>query len=168
MAQSVISIRPARPGDEVGIAGVHDAAWREAYMGVIPGRALEQMIARRGPHWWRLAIARRTRLLVLEFGDALVGYTSYGRNRAPSLNYDGEIFELYIAPEFQGCGFGRRMFEAAQNDLANHSFNSFVVWALADNERAFAFYQRLGGRVVRRAPETFGGEKRERVAFGFS
>ena len=53
MVETVISIRAARLGDEGEIATVHDAAWREAYRGVIPGRELERMIARRGPEWWR-------------------------------------------------------------------------------------------------------------------
>ena len=57
MVETVISIRPARLGDEVQIARVHDSAWREAYQGVIPGRELERMILRRGPAWWRQAIA---------------------------------------------------------------------------------------------------------------
>ena len=167
MVETVISIRAARLGDEAEIASVHDAAWREAYRGVIPGRELERMIARRGAAWWRLAIARRTPLLVLEFADSVVGYVSYGRNRVPSLGYSGEIFELYLAPECQGCGFGRRMFEAARKDLASHGLSSLVVWALADNERAVGFYRRLGGRVLHRARETFGGQQRERIAFGF-
>ena len=167
MVETVISIRAARLGDEDDIASVHDAAWREAYRGVIPGRELERMIARRGPTWWRLAIARRTPLIVLEFSEAVVGYVSYGRNRVPTLGYGGEIFELYLAPQCQGCGLGRRMFEAARKDLASHGFPTFVVWALADNERAIGFYLRLGGRMLRRAHETFGGQDRERVAFGF-
>jgi len=167
MVETVISIRPAKPGDEDDIAAVHDAAWREAYRGVIPGRELERMIARRGAVWWRLAIVRRTPLLVLEFGEAVVGYVSYGRNRVPALGLGGEIFELYLAPECQGCGLGRRMFEAARKDLAGHGYATFVVWALADNERAMGFYRQLGGRIVRRAHETFGGQERERVAFGF-
>ncbi len=166
MVETVISIRPARLGDEGDIAAVHDEAWREAYRGVIPGRELERMIARRGPTWWRMAISRRTPLLVLEYGDSVVGYVSYGRNRVPALGYGGEIFELYLSPECQGCGFGRRMFAAARKDLEGHGYGSFVVWALADNERAVGFYSQLGGRVVRRAHETFGGQERERVAFG--
>jgi ribosomal protein S18 acetylase RimI-like enzyme len=167
MVEKVISIRTARGGDETQIASVHDAAWRDAYRGIIPGRELERMIARRGPVWWRYAIARGTRLLVLEFGDTIAGYASYGRNRAPMLAFSGEIFELYLAPEYQGGGFGRRMFDAARKDLDDHGYRSFVVWALADNDRAFGFYRRLGGRIVRRAPEKFGAETRERVAFGF-
>jgi len=167
MVETVISIRAARPGDEAGIARVHDAAWREAYLGVIPGRELERMIQRRGPNWWRRAIVGGTRLTVLDFDETIAGYASYGRNRMPALPFSGEVFELYISPEYQGAGLGRRMFEAARADLSAHGYPSLVVWALAANERAVEFYLRLGGAIVRRAPERFGAETRERVAFGF-
>ena len=167
MDETVITIRRARRADAQDIAAVHDAAWRAAYRGLIPGGELERMIARRGPRWWDAAIARGSRLLVLDFADAIGGYASYGRNRVPSLPHRGEIFELYLAPEFQGLGFGRRLFEAARADLADHGYPSVLVWALADNERALDFYDRLGGKPLRTAPERFGAEMRERIAFGF-
>ena len=126
------------------------------------------MVARRGPRWWRTAIMRGTRLCVLDFDDTIGGYASYGRNRVPSLPFSGEIFEIYLAPEFQGLGFGKRLFKAARRDLAEHGYMSVLVWALADNDRALAFYERLGGRIVRKAEERFGDEVRGRVAFGFS
>ncbi|MGB8901017.1 MAG: GNAT family N-acetyltransferase [Methylocella sp.] len=167
MIEAVITIRNAREGDAEGIADVHDAAWRDAYRGLIPGRELERMIARRGPRWWHSAILRGSRLLVLDFDETIGGYASYGRNRVPSLLYGGEIFELYIAPEFQGLGFGTRLFEMARRDLAEHGYSSFLVWALADNERATQFYVKLGGRNVRQATERFDSETRVRVAFAF-
>jgi len=167
MVASVITIRRARKDDAPEIAEVHDAAWRDAYRGVIPGRELERMIARRGPSWWSSAIARNSRLIVLDFDESIGGYASYGRNRVPSLPYNGEIFELYLAPEFQGLGYGRRMFQAARADLAGHGLDSMLVWALADNERALGFYESMGGTIVRRAKERFGLELRDRVALGF-
>lgn len=167
MVETVISVRMARPGDEAGIANVHDAAWRDAYRGVIPGRELERMVQRRGPAWWGRAIRAGSRLLVLDFGDTIAGYCSYGRNRMPSLNYSGEIFELYLSPEYQGVGLGGRMFDAASDDLQAHGLKTFVVWALGGNDRAIDFYHRKGGAIVRRARETFGDEARERIAFGF-
>ena len=167
MDQTVITIRRARRADAEEIAMVHDCAWRDAYRGLIPGRELERMISRRGPSWWDAAIARGSRLLVLDFADAIGGYATYGRNRVPSLPHGGEVFELYLAPQYQGLGFGRRLFEAARADLADHGYPSLLVWALADNDRALGFYDRLGGKQVRRAPERFGAETRERIAFGF-
>src|ERR1700689_1759285 len=105
MVETVVTIRGAKIGDAQDIADVHDAAWRDAYRGVIPGRELERMVARRGPRWWETAIRQGTRLAVLDFDESVTGYTSYGRNRVPSLPYGGEIFELYLMPEFQGLGF---------------------------------------------------------------
>ena len=64
-------------------------------------------------------------------------------------------------------GFGRRLFQAARKDLAEHGYGTCLVWALADNERATSFYLRLGGRIVRRAEERFGQDMRGRIAFGF-
>ena len=167
MVQTSITIRNARRSDAEEIAGVHDAAWRDAYRGVIPGKELERMIAQRGPRWWRSAIARGSRLVVLDFEDSIGGYASYGRNRVPALPYQGELFELYLAPEFQGLGFGRRLFQAARRDLGEHGYHNMIVWALADNDRALGFYERMGGKVVRRAQERFGTETRDRVAYAF-
>ena len=167
MAETVITIRGARTGDAQAIADVHDASWLDAYRGIIPGRELDKMVARRGPAWWLKAIRNGSRLSVLDFDDCIGGYTSYGRNRVPALPYRGEIFELYLAPQYQGMGFGRRLFQAARKDLAEHGYDTCLVWALSDNDRATSFYLRLGGRIVRRAEERFGQDMRGRIAFGF-
>jgi ribosomal protein S18 acetylase RimI-like enzyme len=167
MSQALITIRRALPADAEQIAAVHDGAWREAYRGLIPGRELERLVARRGPDWWRRAVAQGSRILVFSLQGAIGGYVSYGRNRAASMDFDGEIFELYLAPEYQGMGFGSRLFEAARHDLAANGLDSVLVWSLSDNERAVAFYRRLGGEPVRRASEIFGAERLGRLAFGF-
>jgi ribosomal protein S18 acetylase RimI-like enzyme len=167
MVSALSKVRTARANDAEGIALVHDAAWREAYRGIIPGRELERMIARRGPRWWERAIRRGSNILVLDFGAQIAGYATYGRNRVRHTPYRGEIFELYLAPEYQGLGFGRELFRAARADLHRYGCDSAIVWALADNARAVSFYERLGGRILRKAPEIFGAEVRERVAFAF-
>jgi ribosomal protein S18 acetylase RimI-like enzyme len=107
-------------------------------------------------------------LLVLDFDELIAGYVSYGRNRVSALPYQGEIFELYLTPEFQGLGFGKRLFDAARRDLHAFGYNSTIVWALSDNERAIGFYTHLGGRVIREAHERFGVETRARIAFAYN
>jgi len=168
MVRVLHSIRRARAADAPAIAAVHDAAWREAYRGIIPGRSLEAMIARRGPSWWLSAIRRGSRLLVLEFDAEVVGYVSHGRNRVGAIPYAGEIFELYLLPAYQGLGMGERLFKAAREDLAANGYLSTVVWALSDNERALRFYKKMGGIEVWRATEQFDNDTRARVAFGFA
>src|SRR5262245_14216945 len=167
MSTILIEVRRAKPSDATAIAATHDEAWRTAYQGVIPGPELDKLINRRGPTWWEGAIRRGSRIAILVFGDTVAGYANYGRNRARSLYYDGEIYELYLRPEFQGLGFGRKLFQAARRDLAQSGMSSLVVWALSDNENAVGFYRNLGGRAVARSSERFGGKVLDKVAYAW-
>jgi ribosomal protein S18 acetylase RimI-like enzyme len=167
MSTLSISIRRARPADARSLSDVFDSAWREAYAGIIPGVALERMMARRGPRWWSSAIGRGRPLAVLDVGEAIAGYTSYGRCRDRGLPADGEVDELYLSPEYQGLGFGRRLFKAVRNDLSDRGIRRVVVWCLTDNERARAFYDHLGGRQVAETSERIAGVTLGKVAYLF-
>jgi ribosomal protein S18 acetylase RimI-like enzyme len=168
MSTTLIETRPARPDDAVSLAETHDEAWRTAYQGLIPGPELEKLIARRGPSWWDTAIRRGSRISLLIFGDEIAGYANYGRNRAKSLPYAGEVYELYLRPEYQGLGFGRRLFSNAKRDLAQSGQTSMVVWVLSDNEPAVAFYRALGGRTIARSTERFGQKVLDKLAFAWT
>jgi len=167
MTQTAITIRPAEIRDATGIECVHDAAWREAYRGIIPGVELERMVARRGSSWWRAAIRRGARLNVLDHQDRVAGYASYGRNRSPWLTQEAEIYEIYLLPEFQGLGLGTRLFRATQANARSVGLKGVAVWALSGNDRALAFYARLGGRVIKRSTGRFGKSLYESTAFGW-
>src|SRR5213078_4951812 len=167
MSTILIEVRRAKPSDATAVAATHDEAWRGAYQGIIPGPELDKLINRRGPQWWDSAVRKGSRITVLAFGECVAGYANYGRNRARSLFYDGEIYELYLCPEFQGLGFGRRLFTAARRDLAQSGLKSLVIWALTDNDPAVGFYKALGGRAVARASERFGAKSLDKVAFGW-
>lgn len=168
MGTLLIETRRARPADATDLADIHDSAWRAAYRGLIPGLELEKMIERRGPGWWETALRRGSRVLVLTHGSRIAGYANLGRNRARGLPYEGEIYELYLRPEYQGLGFGRRLFEAARTELANAGFEGVAVWALADNAPAVGFYRALGGAGVARSSESFGGRTLDKLAFGWA
>ena len=144
---------------------------RTAYQGIIPGPELDKLINRRGAEWWEGAIRKGSLISILAFGDTIAGYANYGRNRARSLAYDGEIYELYLRPEFQRRGFGRRLFAAIRRDLAQSGIKSLVVWALSDNTPAntpaVAFFRALGGRPVARSSETFGNKSLDKIAYAW-
>ncbi len=167
MSTVVIEIRRAKPSDAKDVADTHDDAWRTAYQGIIPGNELDKLISRRGPEWWDSAIRKGSRITLLQFGDKIAGYANYGRNRARSLFYEGEVYELYLRPEYQGLGFGRRLFSAARKDLQQTGLRSLVVWALSDNDPAVSFYRALGGRAVARSSEKFGSKTLDKVAYAW-
>lgn len=160
-----IDIRKAEPDDAGAIADVHMEAWRGAYSGIIPYRTLTAMINRRGPGWWANAIRRAATVLVVEIGGTIVGYATIGRNRARELKQQGEIYELYLRPEYQGIGLGTRLFAAARRTLVDHGLKGMVVWALEDNDNALAFYAGVGGRDVAEGVEVFEQKALKKVAF---
>ena len=160
-----IDIRRAEDRDALAISEVHLEAWRGAYAGIIPHRALLAMINRRGPDWWSRAIGRASAILVIELGGDIAGYATLGRNRARELPQQGEIYELYLKPQYQGVGLGTRLFAAARERLARHGMKGLVVWALEDNIGALDFYRGAGGRDIAEGVEVFDNKALKKLAF---
>ena len=163
-----IGVRRAEGADAQRIAAVHDAAWALAYRGIIPGRDLERMIARRGPLWWKRALDRHTAVLVLEVAREIRGYATVGPNRMRMLPFAGEIYEIYLDPEVQGLGFGRMLFEAARQELRRYGLASFSVRVLAENDGARGFYDHLGGAIAAETGERIGEATLPIVVYGFA
>lgn len=156
MKIEAVTIRPAKLEDADLLADIHDAAWRGAYRGVLPGLELERLLARRGVSWWHAAIRYKTRILVIEVCGTLAGYATFGHSRLKHLPFPGEIYELYMSPNYQGLGFGRRLFQAARGALRTADMPGFAVRVLKDNEPAQAFYETMGGRLCDESIERIG------------
>ncbi len=157
--------RFAEAADAAALAAIHAAAWRHAYSGIIPFRSLGTMIRRRGAPWWEKAVERRAAILVIEFGGRPIGYATLGRNRTRAIAAQGEIYEIYLQPEYQGLGFGRRLFDAARKLLEERGMRGLAVWALADNAPAIRFYAALGGADVAEGSERFESVTLRKIAF---
>jgi ribosomal protein S18 acetylase RimI-like enzyme len=160
-----IDVRPAVPDDAHAIAETHRSAWAHAYSGLIPFKTLRAMMERRNVKWWTRAINGSTSILVLDVGGTVAGYATLGLNRAPALPQEGEIYELYLRPEYQGIGLGKRLFTEARRLLSSLGCRGVVVWTLEDNDRAVQFYRQSGGRDVAEGTETFDGKRLGKIAF---
>jgi ribosomal protein S18 acetylase RimI-like enzyme len=165
MSTLAIDIRSAKADDAEGLALAHDDAWLYAYRGIIPGRELDRMVQRRGPDWWSRALLRNRNIMVVTVGRELAGYSSFGRNRTASLPVSGEIFELYVRPEFHGIGIGRRLFDSSRAALETRGYAGLAVWALRENEDGCRFYRAMSGMETARGTETFGDTVLEKLAF---
>ncbi len=158
MSAAITKIRPARPEDAPELANVHVSAWRGAYLGVISGLTLERMVARRDPGWWARAIRRRAEILILDFDDVIAGYATLGPSRMRTLPYKGEIYEIYLKPEYQGLGLGGHLFKACRGALKRYGLASLAVRVLSDNEPACRFYESLGGDKIAETKEPVGAD----------
>jgi GNAT superfamily N-acetyltransferase len=93
---------------------------------------------------------------------------TYGRCRLGRTPFQGEIFELYLHPIYQGFGLGEKLFSGARMRLAELRLKGLLVWALSDNDSACGFYLRLGGKPVAEGAESFGDLSLRKVAFAWA
>ncbi|AJY47698.1 GNAT family N-acetyltransferase [Martelella endophytica] len=158
-------VRAAETADAEKIANVHWLTWQHAYAGIIPHRALQDMITRRNAAWWRKAIEGDATLLVLEVHGEPVGYATVGLNRSRSLPQEGEIYEIYLLPQFQGVGFGRTLFNEARRLLASLGCKGTICWSIDALEQASLFFSAMGGKPMAFAEESVGGRMLAKVSF---
>jgi len=166
MLADFVTVRQARLRDASALADVFADSWLLAYRGIIPHGHLSTMIARRGASWWRENLKRPENIIVLEAAGSAAGYATFGPSRATG-RLRGEIYELYLAPQYQGIGFGERLFECARQRLDQMRLDGLLVWALTDNEPACDFYWRRGGRPFGTSSERFGGKALPKTGFGW-
>ncbi|MBX9457045.1 MAG: GNAT family N-acetyltransferase [Rhizobium sp.] len=160
-----IEVRRADPQDAREIAALHRKVWISSYAGLIPHRPLVHMIERRREDWWRRATRGPSTLLVLDVAGKIAGYATIGANRIKALKQEGEIYELYLLPEYQGIGLGSYFFRECRAILRALNMTGLVVWCLEDNENAITFYRAMGGMDVAEGMEEFDGRSLKKLGF---
>jgi ribosomal protein S18 acetylase RimI-like enzyme len=165
---SEITIRPARPGDAGGIAAIDVETWRTTYAGVLSSSYLVGLSPRRRAIGWSSVILRQPRDVRVAAGadGTIVGFGSCGPNRGDR-RFTGEVFTLYVAPDWQNQGIGRRLLINLFSRLVYAGRDSAIVWVLRENPGRF-FYHRLGGKEVSRKTLDVGGAVISAIAYGWS
>jgi len=162
-----IWIRAARPGDARTIARLDVETWRTTYAGMLSTAYLVGLSERRRELGWRGVILREPRdvRVAVDERGAIVGFGSCGPNRGEP-SFAGEVFTLYVAPDRQNQGIGRRLLVALFRRLVAVGRRSAIVWVLRDNPSRF-FYERLGGHQVSRRALPVGGAAVDALAYGW-
>ena len=93
--------------------------------------------------------------------------TRLAKTRIGKKKQEGEIYEIYLQPEWKRMGLGRRLFDAAREGLAGSGRKGLVLWALAENANARAFYERIGGLVVAEGERNYHDRKVLMVAYAW-
>jgi ribosomal protein S18 acetylase RimI-like enzyme len=60
----------------------------------------------------------------------------------------GEIGALYVHPEYQGRGVGRRLLQAAVRFFTAQGITALMIGCLNTNTPAAGFYAAMGGQVI--------------------
>jgi len=163
-------IREATTDDVPGLARVHVDAWRTTYPGIIPAEHLAQLSYERSEARWRDHLAGmdgRRFAYVADDAGRVIGLTSGGPERDGLPGYDGELYGLYLLANYQRRGIGRALTLTVARRLLAEGFTAMVIWVLRDNLKARAFYEALGGVLIREKPITIGGAELIDVAYGW-
>lgn len=138
-------IRRAVVADAAGITEVHFGCWLTAYRGIMPDQVLDELDWEERRARWHDNLANGARCLVWEGGGGVIrGFAGFGPCRDDDRVGSGEIYALYVAPEWWGTGGGQSLFSAAVDGLRLEGFGDGVLWVLRDNGRARRFYEKAG------------------------
>ena len=159
--EGMVHLRRARENDARGIAEVHVRTWQLAYRDQLPEPYLNALsVDVREGHWateLRMLPAER-RPWVAETQGEIVGFVSAGPSRdETATDMTGEVYAIYVLPDCWDRGLGRMLLAHAERDLLAHGYHDAILWVLADNERARAFYEAAGWHAD-------GGTKQDSIA----
>lgn len=142
--------RLASVDDAAGIAAVHIAAWQGAYAGLLPATYLEALsepatAAARTAQWEAGLRQGRDVAVVEDAGGLVAAFAIAARSRDGDAGPEvGEVAAIYAHPDVWGQGYGRAVHDAALAHLAAAGHHEVMLWVLAANVRARAFYARRG------------------------
>jgi GNAT superfamily N-acetyltransferase len=138
-----VLLRRAVPGDEDAVARVHVRSWQVAYRGLLPDGYLDRLAPADWAALYTFAEAGpslpHTTVAVGE--DGICGFTTTGSCRDPDKEGVGELYAIYVHPQWWDRGVGRLLIDDVRCRLAEQRLSEAVLWVLKGNERAERFYR---------------------------
>lgn len=140
-----IIFRPASACDARLWAETRQRAWSATYRGIYPDSWIDQYdyAGKEQFDAGRLADPNIFSFLVMD-GETCAGYFSYGPVAAGAFY----LRSLYLLPEYQGRGLGRRIFAHLRAACFRLGYPGFYCHCNAHNTPARGFYAHMGGILV--------------------
>jgi GNAT superfamily N-acetyltransferase len=136
-------IRPAQPGDEMAVARVHVRSWQTAYKGLLPDEYLDALRPedRAQRYTFGSDDIRQPATIVSTEAGVISGFATTAPARDSDIPDHGELFALYVDPEYWGRGIGAALISAARARLYDQGFRNAALWVMMNNTRAERFYK---------------------------
>jgi ribosomal protein S18 acetylase RimI-like enzyme len=146
-----IHVRACAQGDEHALALVGQATFLEAFAGVLSGEdILLHCATQHAPaiyKSWLVDGRARVWLAEIEPGNAPVGYLVVAPASLPLSDLrdaDIEVKRIYLLHRVQGTGLGKRLMQEAIGHAVRVGSRRLLLGVYGRNDRAIAFYERLG------------------------
>lgn len=142
------TVRPAAPDDAEAIESVRIATWKASYRGIVPDAYLDNLkIQSSRVDQIRRAIERADggARLVAVADSRIIGMGIAGRPEDDQVQEGvGEIYAVYVLPEWQGRGVGRALLERLTSGLHARGYREAILWTLRDRLPTRRFYEANG------------------------
>lgn len=165
-----IAIRRATAQDAPAIARVRIDSWRTTYRGLIPDAYLDGMRVDDSTEIWNRVLtagANTTSVFVAESDGEVIGFAAGNMLGEPRYDLNAELSAVYVRPEYQRAGVGRRLVGAVALAQRAHGASGLIVWVIAENKGARAFYERLGATLLVEQPFEWDGMALTEAGYGF-
>ncbi len=138
--------RPATSIDNLDIARISVEGWKHAYKGIFPDEVLSSLDYKERAKGRAnfLEHAALSTYVCVEDGRT-VGFVDFELCRDDDCDAQvGEIWAIYVLPDFMGRGIGKRLLQEAEKKLSERGCRAVTVWVLYRNAPARGFYEKQG------------------------
>jgi len=163
----MIKIRSAQNKDASGICQVSVSTWKDTYKNLIDIAYLNSLsVSDISIKKWENRIDevknKKYYLWVAVSSDQIVGFLWGGEAREPKIDdLNFEIYAIYVLPEFQHQGIGKKLFSCFKRKVGK----SFFLWMLKHN-KSEAFYLSLKGKKTDHLKiQIFANKKYQEIAY---
>ncbi|CEJ80644.1 hypothetical protein VHEMI00815 [[Torrubiella] hemipterigena] len=163
-----IEIRKATVDDAADVARIHIHSWQETYRGMMPQAYLDSLdLERRITNWtMHLQNPDAFEVNIATVGGKAYGIAAAGKCRDKDLDYQGEIFLIYVLQEAKGKGLGRMLMRAMKETMLRQGIHNAALWVL-DVNPARRFYEHMGAKQLQSKEVELAGTTLVEVAYGF-
>lgn len=155
---NAICIRRAKIADTQNVATLVQESWLAANQNLLPNDMLNSL-AKSADIGGFVAGEWRS-IWIAEINQEIAGVAG--------VNPAGVIWALYVRPDYQGCGIGSGLYDAAINTLKRAGKRKALLEVLAANENAVAFYRSRGWVQEGRRTEHIPGFRFTAVRMGLA
>jgi GNAT superfamily N-acetyltransferase len=137
-----MSLRAAKVQDAMDVARVHVRSWQAAYRGLLPAEYLDALKPedRAARYVFENPDATKPWTIVAEDNGFIAGFATTAPARDADAEGCGELYALYVDPDYWGRGIGADLIKAACSRLVELGFQQATLWVMKGNERAERFY----------------------------
>jgi GNAT superfamily N-acetyltransferase len=164
-----ISFREATVSDCLAVAKVHVQSWQESFKGIVPQTFLDQMSVEKRARAFEAGFSADSyKMYVAEVsGRGVVGFADFGAPREPIGAYEGELYAIYLVPEFQRKGIGERLFNLGVDFFHGGGKDSMYLLALEVSPYRL-FYEKMGGQVTGKKQVEIEGVWYDELVYGWN